>query len=277
MRILFPTDFSDAADHAFVYALQLAKATGASILTFHAYQLPDIRGVRLPNTLRNVYESISLEEFENYKDSIPVLRAIAAKEGAMNVDLSHVLQQGEPIASILNAIPANNIDMVILGTTGAGRIKELFMGSVAAEVMENARVPVLAIPYGAKFDGHIDKIAVATELLEEDERVLPKVLEFARLFGAEVMCVNADVAHTTRSSQRLEDFRKKFPGVDVQILDSLDVENSVSAFVKNQHIDILAMLIHKRSRLNEMFNYSLTKRFAHHLKIPIWTIQAHSL
>ena len=277
MHILFPTDFSDAAENAFVYALQMAKAKGSSIVTLHAYELPDIRGVSLPNTLRHIYDSISLEEFENYKDSIPALRAIADRENAKDVEMSHVLQQGEPVTAILNAIRANHIDLVIMGTTGAGMIKEMFLGSVAAEIMENADVPVLAIPIGAKFDGGIDKIAVTTELLDEDERALPKVVGFAQIFGAKVSCVNADISHTARYSHRVDDFRKKFPEVEFHVLDSLDIEASVKAFVRNQKIDILAMLIHKRSRLQEMFTYSMTKRFAYHLRTPILAIQAHTL
>ncbi|MEL6275916.1 MAG: universal stress protein, partial [Bacteroidota bacterium] len=43
-KILFPTDFSPAATQAYIYALQLAKAIDASIVTLHAYQLPSIRG-----------------------------------------------------------------------------------------------------------------------------------------------------------------------------------------------------------------------------------------
>lgn len=277
MRILFPTDFSEAAEHAFIYALELAKATRASIITLHAYQLPYIRGVSLPNTLRHIYDNISLEEFENYKDSIPALRAIALREGAEHVDMAHVLQQGESVTAILNAITANHADLVIMGTTGAGMMKEIFLGSVAAEVMENANVPVLAVPKGAHFTGRIDKIAVTTELLEEDERALPKVLAFAHIFGAKVSCLNADTTHTARYSHHVDEFRQKFPEVEFHILDSLNVEASVKAFIRNQGIDILAMVIHQRSKLKEMFTYSMTKRFAYHLKTPILAIQAHTL
>jgi nucleotide-binding universal stress UspA family protein len=277
MRILFPTDFSDAAEHAFVYALQMAKASKASIVTFHAYLLPDIRGVNLPNTLREVYNSISLEEFDNFRDTIPTLRDIALREGAGDIEIKHVLQQGQSVPAILNAIPANNIDLVIMGTTGAGLLKELFLGSVAAEVMENAEVPVLAVPVGAVFDGTIDKIAVTTELMEEDERALVKILDFARIYDAQVSCVNADVSHTAKYSDRLGEFRAKFPEVEFHVIDTVNVEGSVKAFVEQHQIDILAMVIHKRGKLKEMFTYSMTKRFAYHLRTPILAIQAHTL
>ncbi|MEL6274345.1 MAG: universal stress protein, partial [Bacteroidota bacterium] len=39
-RILFPTDFSDAANHAFSYALRVAQVLNAKIIVFHAYEMP---------------------------------------------------------------------------------------------------------------------------------------------------------------------------------------------------------------------------------------------
>ena len=82
-KILFPTDFSAPANNAFVYALQLADKLNASITTLHAFSHPEIhieRGGIHPEALEHVYESIDMDEFENYRDSIPALRDIAEKE-----------------------------------------------------------------------------------------------------------------------------------------------------------------------------------------------------
>src|SRR6185295_4060963 len=38
--IIVPTDFSEISSNAIDYAVDLAKATGCSILLFHAYQVP---------------------------------------------------------------------------------------------------------------------------------------------------------------------------------------------------------------------------------------------
>ena len=277
MRIFYPTDFSEASLNAFIYAIELAKATAGEIITFHAYHLPDIRGAHLPHTLQKVYESISIEEFENYRDSIPLLREICEKQGCNNLKMSHVLQHGDPKTAILNAIAANQADIVVMGTSGAGMMRKLFVGSVAAEVMENANVPVLAIPLGAVYDGKIDSIAFATEMLEEDDTAMARVLEIAGLFDARVICLHADVAHTASFSGRRQEFLEKYPQVELHILDSLDAEDSINAFVNNHPVDILVMLIHKRNKIQELLTYSMTKRLAAYLKLPILAIQAHTL
>ena len=38
--IIVPTDFSAISNNAIDYAVDLAKATGSSLLVFHAYQVP---------------------------------------------------------------------------------------------------------------------------------------------------------------------------------------------------------------------------------------------
>ena len=78
-RILFPTDFSEASKNAFVYALKLADAIKAEVITPHAYELPQLNIGRLPNTIKEVYDNIELENFEDFKGQIPVLREIAEK------------------------------------------------------------------------------------------------------------------------------------------------------------------------------------------------------
>ena len=39
-KILFPTDFSETANNAFVYVLEMAKTFKAEVLVLHVYNLP---------------------------------------------------------------------------------------------------------------------------------------------------------------------------------------------------------------------------------------------
>ncbi len=280
-NILFPTDFSESARKAFVYALQFARATGAGIITVHVYKTPRLSQARLPHTLREAYESISLEAFENYRTNIPMLREIAESCGAPDVPMSHVMEHGgDTVETILKVAERDSVDLIIMGTTGAGFFKELFLGSVAAEVMENAEVPVLAIPRSAVFTGDIRRIAVTTELGDADILAVLKIREFAQFFNARLTCIYVDTAHTAAVSARVEAFKKHFvtmPDVEFEIIDGIDVEESVRNYVRQNRVDMLGMLIRQRSRLQELFTFSMTKRFSYHLDTPILAVQARTL
>ena len=67
-KILYPTDFSPTAENAYIFALQIADHLGASIITLHAFNRPDVSNFNLPDMLKEVYDSIDLDAFENYED-----------------------------------------------------------------------------------------------------------------------------------------------------------------------------------------------------------------
>ena len=274
-KILFPTDFSPAADHAFVYALKLAQKTGASITTIHCYELPAFKGSHLPHTIRKVYESMNLEEFENYKDNIPHLRQMAEQFGLQNIPLDHVLKEGEATYNILKLAKKENVDMVVMGTTGATGLKEIFVGSVAAEIMENAPCPVLAIPKEATFDGKLDRIAFATDYKTEEKTALNWLRNWPAIDGADIFCVHVDLEHTEDLAHKMDRFSADFKGYEklhFEVIDHSDFEKAITAFLGEKEIDMLAMVSHRRRFLKELFQYSFTKAMAYHLSTPILAI-----
>src|SRR6187551_3307573 len=105
-KILFPTDFSKASLNAFVYALSLAKNINAEIIILHVYELPiiDTNYVDTPVYLSQIYESIDLTNFENFKDQIPASRSIAENHELQDIKLSNVLLEGDLVNNVLQLI-----------------------------------------------------------------------------------------------------------------------------------------------------------------------------
>ena len=171
-KILFPTDFSPAANHAFIYALHLADVLSAEINTLHAYPLPEIHGVVMPNLVGEIEQSIRMEEFDEYRNSVDQLRVIAEAHSLGHVRVNHTLKTGSTIKAILASAESEGSDVIIMGTKGATGLREVFVGSVTGEIMEKANCPVLAIPDEASFDHNIDRLVVTTDFTDEDEKAL---------------------------------------------------------------------------------------------------------
>ncbi|NJK82838.1 MAG: universal stress protein [Saprospiraceae bacterium] len=279
-KILFPTDFSAAAKNAFVYALYFADKIGAEITTIHAYQSPDLGRSHLPHTLLEVYDSLQLETFEDYKDSIPALRNIAQEHHLEHIPLYHVMRDGEILPVILNLAKANSFDFIIMGTEGTTGLLEIFAGSVAGEVLENANCPVLVVPERATFKGKLERIAITTEFAEDEKKVIGKVYELAKLFGASISCIHVDVAHIESYAHRMDRLQEEladYTGMEFEVLQGLDIASAISKFVASEQVDVLAMLTHKRNFVQELFNYSMTKKMAYHLDTPVLAFQAHTI
>lgn len=280
-KILFPTDLSEAANKAFIYALHFADKLDASLIALHVYYKPEVKAVNLPHTLEEFYKTFDLEEFEDYKDAIPALRDIQETNGFSHLNVSHTLVGGDKIVdAILDSAKKEEADIIVMGTTGARGLKEIFLGSVAGEVLENAECPVVAVPENATFDGVIDNIGMTTTYREEEKEALKKVLNITAPFEPTIHCVNVDLAHIEPFTKRMDVFSAEFAevaNINFDVVDGNDIQEVLTGFMEGRKIDMLAMVTHKRNFLQELFNYSRTKQMSYHSKTPILSIPAHTL
>ncbi|MEQ8706649.1 MAG: universal stress protein [Phaeodactylibacter sp.] len=279
-KILFPTDLSAAAERAFIYALHIADNMGAELITLHVYQKPEVRGGGLPHTLSEFYESYDLDEFENFKDSIPVLRNIQRKEGFESLSVQHLLKSGRTVETVLQVANEEKVDMIVMGTTGARGLKEIFIGSVAGEVLENGNCPVLAIPEKAEFDGKIDDIAFAVNYQDEEVQAFEQIAELCRAFNAKIHCLNVDLSHTEGYRHEMEEFKAKlpaYPNIEFEVLQSTDIREGLTQYMETHKVDVLVMVTHKRNFFQELLRYSHAKEMSYHCNMPLLSIPAHTL
>lgn len=278
-RILFPTDFSPVADRAFIYALKVADAIQAALLVLHVYELPRLRS-NLPFTIRELYENIEKEAYKDFQSNLPHLDAIANANDLIHLSVSYAIREGDRLDTINRTAKAEQVDFIVMGTKGATGLRETLIGSVAAEVMENAPCPVLAVPEDAVFDGHLDHMAFTTDFKDSDTVALKKMLDFAGLFSAKVFCVNVDVSHTEFYLKRMEQLRIAFrenQNLSFEVLEGSNIEKAVFDFMEKEHIDLLAMVTQQRNFIQELFHYSQTKQLAYHTRVPILALQSHNI
>ena len=279
-KVLFPTDFSPAAEHAFIYALHLTDKIGGSITTLHAYEPPDIRGVAMPNLIGEIYESVKTEEFEDYQKSVGQLRKIAETNHFESLPMDHMMKNGSGTRVILNTAKKENFELIVMGTKGASGLREVFLGSIAGEIMEKANCLVLAVPDEAEFDHNIDRIAIATEFTDEDEKALNEVLKFAELFNAQVSCLHVCLENQDECLKKINVLRTKYAdheNLNFKIIRDHSIHNALNRYVEEEKIDIMAMITHRRNFFQELFNYSLAKKTIYHSRVPILAIPADVL
>ncbi|MEL6833857.1 MAG: universal stress protein [Bacteroidota bacterium] len=274
--ILFPTDFSDAATRAFIYALRLAEKLEAKIVTLHVFDKPDMSGfTHIPKTLEEFYNSIDLYEFENYRDAVPALDKIQDEHDLNAVQVTHTLHEGDTVEVILGRVKEEGASMIVMGTTGARGLKEIILGSVAGEVLENASCPVLAVPEQAVFDGVINNIAFTTSYQADEIAGFAKVQEQFAQFKPHIHCINVDLSHTEEYHNRMDGFQEavgEAPNASFHVLDGTDFQTVLTSFLDQMEIDILAMVTHQRTFFEELFHYSKTKALSYHSRTPILSL-----
>ena len=132
--ILFPTDFSEASEHAFPLACALTRDYGARLVILHVAPLPTIafgEGVVPPNP--ELYAHEAHEQLNRLQVPDADVRA------------ERRFEEGDPATEILRAAQELPADLIVLGTHGRTGLRRLLMGSVAEQVVRKARCPVLTV------------------------------------------------------------------------------------------------------------------------------------
>ncbi len=152
--ILYATDLSANAAHAFRHAIALARCHEARIHILHV--LPEIEPAVL-NYVSTVMGEDRLTDLElSHKDEVRAeirdrLARFAKEELADHPeDLERIaeieIHHGSPAGQILEAADRIDADLVVLGSHGKGRLKYAFLGSVAEKLLRKSHRPVLVIP-----------------------------------------------------------------------------------------------------------------------------------
>ncbi len=161
-KILYATDLSETAIHAFSYALSLAAAYHAGIIMLHVVSESSgeefISSMISAKTLKEIKEQYHSDarqnmigkrrEFGVIKDALQAFsdKAIAANDTNQNLLTDEILvEDGPPAETIVKTARTLNCDLIVMGTHGQGGITELLAGSTAKKVVKQSPIPVMVI------------------------------------------------------------------------------------------------------------------------------------
>ncbi len=160
-KILYATDLSENAVHAFSYAVSLANMYGAGITILHV--LAEFPGEEFILNMINTdtWQEIKSRHYSEARDELigkrkdrialkEVLQAFSEEANANEEDQTFVtdeilIKNGAPAEIIVQTAKERNCDLVVMGTHGHGVIADVLIGSTAKWVVRQSPIPVLVI------------------------------------------------------------------------------------------------------------------------------------
>ena len=136
-KILLPTDGSKYANNAAKHAIWAADSCGADMIVLNVVEsnkIPDMRADEVESELKKMMReegNAAFEEVSQLLDQSPV-----------DVKASFIIEEGNPADKILKTIDNNDIDLVVMGTSGKHGLDRILIGSVAEKVVRNANCTV---------------------------------------------------------------------------------------------------------------------------------------
>jgi nucleotide-binding universal stress UspA family protein len=137
-KILVPVDGSDNSYIALDAALFLSEKLGSNITVIHVMEDVPVLYIESQKLLSELLENYKKEK----QDILSKCSEIATKKG---VTIKTVLLQGNPASIILGFSKKEKYDIVIMGSRGMGKFKEIILGSVSSKIVHHSSCPVMLI------------------------------------------------------------------------------------------------------------------------------------
>jgi nucleotide-binding universal stress UspA family protein len=269
--IIVPTDFSPASINAMNYAANLASSIGASVILFHAYQVP-VAFSEVPVV------TISMEEMKKISDEkIQELKHNLEHISSGKLKIYAESRLGDTIDELENYCKAINPFAVVMGTRGAGAIERIFLGSNTLSAVKHLNWPVIIIPPGATFRP-IHKIGFTCDFQHVVETTPVQIIkDLCEIFNAELLVLNVDYNNkhfkpdVPEQSLLLHNMLEKL-NPSYHFIDNPNVEEGIHSFAETHGIDLIITIPKKHKLLEGLFQKSHTRELAFHSHIPILAI-----
>jgi nucleotide-binding universal stress UspA family protein len=136
-KILVPTDGSEFAKKAQKHALFLASVSGAELIAVSVTENNFVNGLPLDDEVYQLNQILkerseeNLAEFDKLNDD--------------DLKITHVIKEGSPAKCILEVAADEDVDLIVMGSSGKSGFDRFIMGSVADKVVNSAKCAVLVV------------------------------------------------------------------------------------------------------------------------------------
>ena len=264
-KLLLPTDFSENAENALNFGINLANHFESKIYLLSVYQVRTPAGSfkNMDSVLKEEYESELSKLVEKYKPAM-----------FRHSSLEALAISGQTIPTIAGFADSHHVDLIVMGTQGSSGLNEIFIGSNTVGVIKKANKPILAIPCDYKYKP-FKKIVLA---LDESD-ALPKeqiepLVALAKSYKSEILVYHIVAPDENNGiSPSIDEY---LDGLEYSVHQNLgisDINEGINAFVERNDADLLCMITRKRRFLGNIFNPSVTRKEAFDSPVPLLVLR----
>lgn len=245
-KILCPIDFSKNSLFAIEYAINFANKLNSAVTFMTSYSLPmPENGLRIVNL--QIEQKLKSDLLNFTKELINTYKT--------DYEPSYIVIEGDVSNVITHYSEKNMFDLVIMGTMGSSGIGHMTMGSITKRVIENARVPILAVPHS--FWENLSGNDIVLCLDNYGISSLPSISLIKKI--KENLQIDLKVLHFIQSKEEKIELHNNtgllFDIVDdiVELKGSNNITKDIKEYANQHSIGIIAMVAKKHSYFEKIF------------------------
>jgi len=273
-RILVPTDFSDLATHAFDYAIELARRSGAEITVLYADTF-------LPPPL------FTSTQLDDVADSIETSRLQAKRElesyassRVGKIPFRALVVEDHPATAIVNVAEELDVDVIVMGTHGRSGLNRFMLGSIAERVLHEtsrALLTVRAETRDVAEAARSPRFLCPVNCTDTSRAALETAMSLADLVGASLIVLHVAEDDSPESRSLVEKVRSWIPpdrmstSVDRIVLRG-DAAEQVIDYARANGADLIVLGAEHRRFADTSVLGTTTVRVTRHAPCPVLTV-----
>jgi len=143
-KILLPTDGSEHAHKATKHAIWTASMSNAELIALNVIDTSLFMGLPAEDTIERVKEMLK-EQGKRLFEEIFDMAVESKARLKIEVKLTFMTKEGFPADMILKTIDEEDVDLVVMGTSGKRGMDRFLLGSVTENVVRSGTCPVLVV------------------------------------------------------------------------------------------------------------------------------------
>ena len=284
-NILVPTDLSDLAENGLKVAVDIARRAKSTIHLVNFIKHPFGSTFSASGDVYSKYAGQeNLFTVQLIRKHIAEMDILAKKySDGEDFTIKTTVYDDELKDGIDSFIAENNIDLVVMGTTGEENFKEKFTGNHVEQVVAKANCPVLSVreDYRHKDMHHI---VVGWDMDEQDHynKAIGSINRLADILKARIDVVyvaKPGIKDRDSLANKMKLFARdhKMSNYTLHIVENDDVEDGIINYAHKVQAGIIVMLSRAKSGMARLFTHSSSEEMAKESNIPVYTINLHNI
>lgn len=275
-RILVPTDFSKPSQLAVETAADIARKAGAELILLHVIE-------EATGSSFNVEGEVLYDDAENRLFTVRLIDRArkqldkqAGDPKLSGIKIKPLLRLGTPFHGIQTIITEQKADIVVMGTSGRGKLEEMIIGSNTEKVVRHAHCPVLTVQKKPSTSDY-KNIVYATSLNKDEEVFSRIVRKTQQLYDSTIHLVHINTPGNFQREvvvrKSMQEFAKRLQlkNFTLNIFSDNTEEEGIIYFADHVNADLIAMATHGRTGFAHVISGSIAENVVSHSKRPVLT------
>ena len=279
-KILVPTDLSVIAERGLTLALEIAERSEAEIslvnFTCHPFGKTFTAMGEVSSKIDKEGELYNLQLLHLNKQKLDELGQKYSQDG---VDIETAIVDEEFKDGIDEYLQRENVDLVVMGTSGEENAAEVFTGNHTEQVIKISKCPVLSVRDGFQIND-FNKIVLAVNVIKDNAHVhqaLDTLADLAACFDAHIYLVHVRDKATDYSDINLKEFFTNMAeaadlrNYSVTIYEADDQANGIIQFAREVKAGLIAVIKNSQDGIFRIFSNHFSDRLVKEVRRPVFT------